>query len=414
MRERILIVDDNKALAKLIAKKMEQQLDMEIVVAHSFGEAKEILEENDDFFVALLDLNLPDAPNGEIVDFVLSLNILVIVLTGSMDEETKNTFMNKNIVDYVVKSSMSNIDYIFEMIERLDKNRNYKVMVVDSKAQTRNAIKKALSEWQFRVLAAAHGEEALSYLRDNPDIKFIVTEYKMPIIDGFDLIQEIRQTHEKNKLGIAVMFEPEETIQATRFLKNGANGFIVRPVSKESLITCVNDGIELLEYAELNANFKNIDYLTKLPNRTRFFAIAKEYFRILGETQVTFASVNIDSFSALNSRLGYEAGDFIVEKLSQIIMSQIGEISIVSRSGKDEFSVIFKDISYDDAVKKMVEIRASVSSAKERFNGDEIRFSVSIGVASGAANLGVEILSLNSLKAVKKAKENGGDRVEIL
>nr|MBP3724608.1 diguanylate cyclase response regulator [Campylobacter sp.] len=77
MRERILVVDDNKALAKLIAKKMEQNIDMEIVVAHSLSQAKDILEDNDDFFIALLDLNLPDAPNGEIVDYVLSLGILV-------------------------------------------------------------------------------------------------------------------------------------------------------------------------------------------------------------------------------------------------------------------------------------------------------------------------------------------------
>ena len=46
MRERILVVDDNKALAKLIAKKMEQNVDMDVVVAHSFSEAKDILEEN--------------------------------------------------------------------------------------------------------------------------------------------------------------------------------------------------------------------------------------------------------------------------------------------------------------------------------------------------------------------------------
>ncbi|EKR8012481.1 diguanylate cyclase response regulator, partial [Campylobacter fetus] len=102
MKERVLIVDDNKALARLIAKKMENNVDMDIVVAHTFNEARDIVDDNDDFFIALLDLNLPDAPNGEIVDYIISKNILVIVLTGSIDSATKDIFMNKNIVDYVV------------------------------------------------------------------------------------------------------------------------------------------------------------------------------------------------------------------------------------------------------------------------------------------------------------------------
>ena len=39
---------------------------------------RNIIEDNDDFFIALLDLNLPDAPDGEIVDYVLSKNIVFL------------------------------------------------------------------------------------------------------------------------------------------------------------------------------------------------------------------------------------------------------------------------------------------------------------------------------------------------
>ena len=46
MRERVLIVEDNKALAKLIAKKMDTNVDMDVVVAHSYAEAINAIEDN--------------------------------------------------------------------------------------------------------------------------------------------------------------------------------------------------------------------------------------------------------------------------------------------------------------------------------------------------------------------------------
>ena len=47
-REKILMVEDNKALSKLIVKKMESSLEFEVDVAYSYAEAKALLEKNSD------------------------------------------------------------------------------------------------------------------------------------------------------------------------------------------------------------------------------------------------------------------------------------------------------------------------------------------------------------------------------
>ena len=165
--ERILVVDDNKALAKLIVMQMEKTIDeMAIDVAYSFAEAQMLINEHDkDYFMTILDLNLPDAPNGEIVDYALSKGLSAIVLTGSIDDETREKFINKDIVDYVYKGNMDDINYIFQMINRLSKNRQYKVLVVEDSLPFRNMIKKILTSLQFKVLAAAHGEEAINFAK---------------------------------------------------------------------------------------------------------------------------------------------------------------------------------------------------------------------------------------------------------
>lgn len=413
MRERILVVDDNKALAKLIAKKMEQHIDMDIVVAHSLKEAKEILEENDDFFVALLDLNLPDAPNGEIVDYVLDLGILVIVLTGSMDKETRDTFVNKDIVDYVVKSNMNNITYIFDMINRISTNRSYKIMVVDSKLNSRQEIRDTLRQMQFKVFAAAHGEEALSYLKDNPDIKFILTENKMPVINGFDLMQQIRQSFDNESLSIIAMLESDEKEEAAKFIKNGANDIIFKPFDKEELVCRMNSIVDSYELANFKQKAKNCDYLTLLPNRTYFYKFLKNTSKTVEKTrELTVAALEINHPNEISANFSDEMLTYIIKIVSQIIMKHLGNAGIISRFGGVNFRMGLYNISYKDAAKELINIIGEISTMNFTYDNSTCNISVNVGLSSGYFSDKPEVLVSRACEALSISKISGENRVE--
>ena len=90
--ERILIVEDNKALAKLISLKMSSELNLAIDIAYTLQEAKLFIKKYH-YFLALLDLNLPDAPNGEIVEYALSHELPSIILSGVVDKELRKTLI---------------------------------------------------------------------------------------------------------------------------------------------------------------------------------------------------------------------------------------------------------------------------------------------------------------------------------
>ncbi len=415
MKERVLIVDDNKALARLIAKKMENNVDMDIVVAHTFNEARDIVDDNDDFFIALLDLNLPDAPNGEIVDYIISKNILVIVLTGSIDSATKDIFMNKNIVDYVVKSNMNNIDYIFDSINRLSKNRYYKVMVVDDSTPMRNKIKQILLSQQFKVFAAAHGEEAMSYLADNPDIKLVLTDYNMPVMDGFELMGHIREKYSKNDLSvIAITGDGKDADTGAKFLKNGANDFIVKPFSKEELVCRVNNSIEFMENIKFMAKLANTDFLSGAYSRRYFYMDMKEYYKNCSDQSFAVAMFDIDDFKKINDKFGHDIGDIIIQKLSSFLIGWISEGDLVARFGGEEFCVVLKNINFDDAVKKAVSIRAKIASSLINIKGFDIKFTVSIGVTNGDFSKNIDHIRSKADEALYNAKIAGKNRVEIL
>ncbi|HIC43246.1 MAG TPA: response regulator [Sulfurimonas sp.] len=68
--EKILLVEDNKSLSKLISLKISKALPFEIDIAYSLKEAQLFMRKYK-YFIAILDVYLPDAPNGEIVDSVI-------------------------------------------------------------------------------------------------------------------------------------------------------------------------------------------------------------------------------------------------------------------------------------------------------------------------------------------------------
>lgn len=415
--ERILVVDDNKALAKLIVMQMEKTIDdMTIDVAYSFAEAKTLISEYDkDYFMTILDLNLPDAPNGEIVDYALSKGLSAIVLTGSIDDETRQNFINKDIVDYVYKGNMDDINYIFQMINRLSKNRQYKVLVVEDSLPFRNMIKKILTSLQFKVLAAAHGEEAINYFADNPDINLLITDYRMPVKDGLEVLKEVRKEKDKNSLGVIVMTSPSEKTDASIFLKNGASDFIAKPFSKEELICRVNNTIEAMENINKIANFANRDFLTGVYNRRFFYSDVEEYIQAAEETNepYAFAMIDVDYFKKINDTYGHDGGDRILKSIAKILNDNTKGSDIVARFGGEEFCVVLKKISREEAVKFFVNLRAKVAENEVVIKKQKIRVTISIGVSFGNGHCEIDDMLEACDSALYTAKENGRNRVEI-
>ena len=104
----------------------------DVQLVQTYAEAKELLKQDGhDFFICLAGLYLPDAPAGEIVDYVISKKLPTIVFTGELSDDIRGKIWSKKVVDYVFKESGYNLDYVINLIRRIYTNRLIKVLVVD-------------------------------------------------------------------------------------------------------------------------------------------------------------------------------------------------------------------------------------------------------------------------------------------
>ncbi len=412
--EKILIVEDNKALSKLIAKKIAQNIDFEVDIAHTLKEAQNLVGSGNEYFISLLDLNLPDAPDGEVVDYILLKKIPSIILTANVDKKTRDTILKKDVIDYVYKGNMDDVNYIFQLIERLSKNRNYKVMIVDDSIVMRNEIKRLLKLQMYKVFSAAHGEEALVYIKDNPDIKLVLTDYNMPVIDGFELTKTLREEYSKMQMSIIGITANSDEMVSSKFLKIGANDFINKPFTKEELVCRVNNAIESLEYIETISDMANTDFLTGARNRRSFFRELNLYMEECKNSSEEFAiaMIDIDKFKNINDTYGHDVGDIAIKELVRLITESIKGSDEVARFGGEEFCVLLKNIDKSSAVEIFVRLRLKIAKNIITVNNHKINYTVSTGITFNCDE-GIEEMLNQADMALYNAKNSGRNRVEI-
>ncbi len=248
----ILLIEDSPVQAKIIRKQFEAFSDFSIIIANNLKEAEACLAEHkDQIFLAVVDLNLPDAPNGEAADLCLQWKVTTVVLTASIDENIRQSFLDRNVADFFFKGSVEEIAPLISGVERLYKNRFITAMVVDDSATQRAIIGKYMRTQGLRVLSAGSGDEALQITEQEPDIKLVVTDFEMPDMDGIALVRALRERFLPEEMAIVGVSSAGSGSLTARFLKNGANDFLTKPFEAEEFYWRINQTLNVLEMMRL-------------------------------------------------------------------------------------------------------------------------------------------------------------------
>ena len=111
-----------------------------------------------------------------------------------------------------------------------------KILVVDDEARMRKLVKDFLSIKGYIVLEAEDGEEALKVFDTNKDIKLILLDVMMPKMDGFEVLEAIRQYSKVPVMMLTARSEERDELEGYKF---GVDEYITKPFSPKILVARV-------------------------------------------------------------------------------------------------------------------------------------------------------------------------------
>jgi signal transduction histidine kinase len=107
-------------------------------------------------------------------------------------------------------------------------------LIVDDDPDMLTILRFHLEKIGVDVIEALDGEMALSAIKDRP-AHIVITDIMMPIMDGFTLLDKLKQNDETSRIPVIVITSADGEIRANAF-RHGADDFVSKPIEPQDFI----------------------------------------------------------------------------------------------------------------------------------------------------------------------------------
>jgi len=123
------------------------------------------------------------------------------------------------------------------------------ILIVDDEPNYQIVLGEFLRDEGFETLTADNGQQALDLVKNN-DINLVITDMQMPGMDGFALLQAIKEF--RNTIPVIMITAYGEVEKAVRAMQLGAFNYLTKPFNTEELLACANKALEHHSLAQEN------------------------------------------------------------------------------------------------------------------------------------------------------------------
>ncbi len=288
--------------------------------------------------------------------------------------------------------------------------KNITILYVEDEDDVREGYARALSRVSKELFTASNGEEGLELYKEyHPDI--VVTDIKMPVMDGIDMVKKIKDINEDAH--IIFTSAHSESAYLLEAIVLQVDGYILKPVQKKPLLKMIGKVAMLIQAKEIIAQRAYMDGLTGVPNRNRFeeqFAFELSRSKRYGEP-LSLAVVDIDYFKNFNDEFGHLVGDEVLIMLAQSIEQNLRESDFFARWGGEEFVILFNNTKLEDALTSAEHFRQIIETLECQNAGN---VTASFGLTQYQDNDTLKSMFNRADKALYRAKLNGRNCVESI
>ena len=198
----LLLIDDDEAVHNIL----RHQLSRHGYQVHSAMSGKEGLQMAQDgqFDVIVLDILMPELDGWQVLQKLKSepkTQAIPVVLYTIVADKEKGYALGAD--DYLVKPISKS--KLLATLKNYRRSSSNKVLLIDDDQHTRELIDAYLTDMDYQLIKAQNGREGLDTLQLEQGIMIILLDLIMPVMNGFEFIDEVRRHPEFAKIPIIVI-----------------------------------------------------------------------------------------------------------------------------------------------------------------------------------------------------------------
>lgn len=351
----------------------------------SLSALREALDEAPgNYSLVVLDLNLPDAPNCQALDFVLANQMPAVVFTAAFNDDTREQILGRGVLDCVIKHQPESINLLIGAVDRALTNGRTTVLLADPDATSRGELAGILRRQRISVCEVACGAEALQLLDSGEAIDLVVTDLDLGDMTAAKLLAEVERRQGDGALPMIGVSGSGDRRGGACFLEAGGADFIQRPFLEAEFNGRIAQAAGIQKRLQALQRLAASDYLTDLYNRRHFFLAGPRLVEqcLRRSEPMAIAMLDIDHFKRLNDTYGHEIGDIVLKHVAKRLAALVGEEHLLARLGGEEFGILFNGCDVRDAFAFCDALRLELSKSRIVADDEELSITVSIGLAT--------------------------------
>jgi signal transduction histidine kinase/CheY-like chemotaxis protein len=159
---------------------------------------------------------------GEGSTFYFSIPLVYAITENIVVKHVNNNEINKTKEQIILIAEDDNINFL--LFQKMMQNNNYK------------------------IIRAINGQEAVDICINNPNIDLVLMDIKMPIMTGFEALEQIRPI--RPDLPIIAQTAYSSSEDKIKIEEAGFNGYITKPLNRENLFELINTFLNKDNYNE--------------------------------------------------------------------------------------------------------------------------------------------------------------------
>lgn len=221
-------------------------------------------------------------------------------------------------------------------------NKKPRLLLVDDSKVVRASAGRILEE-DFDVVLAEDGEQAWLILQEDDSIQAVFTDLGMPYLDGYGLLERIRQAEDERLSGLPVIIVTgqEEDDARADALRRGATDFITKPFNKIDLTARAKSHATYTRRTRELEQHTTLDPVTRLGNKRQFMdSLARD--RALTQRHGQDLSVlylEVHRLRAIAERNGKQAALQLLKQIGSVIRTAIREEDTAARIETGRFAI---------------------------------------------------------------------------